>query len=120
MKLYRYYDVQYSAGCDEYDNDLGPGRVGINLIEFEVIRETRCGFWIATKYCFNAPGEKIPRNCQKFVNMNANKKYACKTKEEAKESFIARKRRQIQILSCGIERAKKALIEANFLVINEN
>jgi len=109
MKLYRYYDVQYSAGCDECGNDLGAGRVGVSLMEFDVVSETRCGVWIMTGYWFGAPGEKPPKNCLKFVNMEANKKYACRTKEEAKESFIARKRRQISILSAQIKRAEKAL-----------
>jgi hypothetical protein len=113
MKLYRYYDVQYSAGIDEWDNDLGPGRVGISLMEFEIIKETKCGVWILTGYCFTSPNESIPKEYQKFVNLNANKKYACRTKEEAKESFIARKKRQIRILSAQIERARKALVEAN-------
>jgi len=112
-KLYRYYDVQYSAGCDEYGGDLGPGPVKVHLMEFSIIKETRCGVWILTGYWFGTPEEKPPKEAMRFVNMQANKKYACRTKEEALESFKARKRRQIHILKSQTERAEKALLEAD-------
>jgi hypothetical protein len=42
----------------------------------------------------------------KFVNLNANKKWACNTQNEALESFIAKKARQIRILSNNLARAE--------------
>ncbi len=107
--LYRYYDVQFSAGCDESGNDLGPGRVGVYLQEFPVVKETKCGAWILTAYCFGDVEVSV-KDC-KFVNLKANKKFACLTLEEAKESFIARKKRQVRLLKAQIIRAEKALLE---------
>lgn len=111
MKLYRYYDVQYSAGCDEWGNNIGAGRVGVYLQEFEIVKETKCGVWILTGFWFGSPEETPPKECQKFVNLTARKQFACRTIEDAKESFIARKKRQIKILSAQITRAEKALVE---------
>lgn len=59
-----------------------------------VIRNTAKGFWIDNY------GE------EKFVFENSRKKYACKTIKAAEESFIARKIRQIKILSTQLEIAK--------------
>lgn len=100
-KLYRYYDVQYTD------------HVGVHLMEFDIVKETKCGVWILIGYWLDSPDEKPPKDVTRFVNMQANKKYACRTKEDALESFKARKHRQICILTAQIKRAEKALLEAN-------
>lgn len=120
MKVYRYYDVQYSAGWGECGDSLGPGRVGVHLMEYDVIRKTKCDVWIDIVNYLAAPFEMIPKDCLKFINLQANKKYACLTIEEAKESFIARKRRQIRILSAQILRVDKAIIEINIGDTNDS
>jgi hypothetical protein len=116
-KLYRYYDVQYSAGIDQFDNDLGPGRVGVHLMEFDIIKETKCGVWILYGDWIGSPDEIPSKEFLKFINLEANKQFACRTKEEAKQSFISRKRRQLRILNSQIIRAEKALIVADQLKI---
>lgn len=45
----------------------------------------------------------------RFVLLTANKRYACNTEEEAIESFIARRKRQIQILEGQLRKAKADL-----------
>ena len=72
MKLYR------------YDSINGYGYMKVCLEEYEVERETPCGYWI--------------RGERKWVPKDGKKRYAYPTKEEALESFRARKRRQIGIL----------------------
>jgi hypothetical protein len=45
----------------------------------------------------------------RFILLTAKKKYACRTKEEAKVDFEAKKRRQIWILKIQLDHAQRAL-----------
>lgn len=45
----------------------------------------------------------------RFVLLTARKRWACNTRQEALESFVARKRRQIDILDDKLARARKEL-----------
>lgn len=97
--LYRYEDVQHHPGLDECDLPLpGPGRVSLRLDEYRIKKKTPKGVWIDFDY-----------GKDKFVNLYARKKYACSTKTEALESFLARKAKQISILKYQLIRAEKAL-----------
>ena len=69
----------------------------LNYDKYEIVRETRCGVWIKN-------GRK-----EKFVNLNARKKWACETEKEALEQFKHRKLRQIQILNGQLDFARIAL-----------
>jgi hypothetical protein len=91
-KWYRYEDVQYASQLNEYDEPIGPGRLEVKLREIPVIKHTPKGVWIGYG---NGILEK------KFVLRDSRKRYACPTIEEAKESFIARKKCQV-----GIYRAR--------------
>ncbi|MHC2552431.1 hypothetical protein [Bradyrhizobium elkanii] len=53
--------------------------------------------------------------CGKFVLLTATKKWACETEEQALESFKARKRKQIGILTAQLAYAQRqlALTEPN-------
>jgi hypothetical protein len=53
----------------------------------------------------------------KFVRLTAHKKWACNTEDDALESFKARKRRQIAILSGNLQRAERelALTDPNYI-----
>lgn len=106
MKYFRIENHQVSSGVDEFDNPVGPGRTELYLHSYEVLKETPKGVWI------QAYGTK------KFILQNARKKFACPTIEEAIESFIARKKRQIRILSGQLENAKMAQYYAEHKVIN--
>jgi len=83
--LYRYVDFSGTYG------------VSIMLQKFEVLKQTAKGVWIAY-------GES-----KRFVQFNTRKKFACTTKEEAFDSFKARKKKQVKILKAQLEQAEGAL-----------
>ena len=80
-KMYRYSDT---------------GAV-LHMYTFEVIRTTPRGK-VISEY-----------GKDRFVLNDSRKRFAHETKEDALASFIARKNRQISILSCQLDTAKKAL-----------
>ena len=85
--LYR-YDIKYMySGIRE-----------LKLNEYKIIKRTRCGVWINLDY-----GRK------KFVNLTANKKWACETEEQAKKSFKMRKIRQAEKILSQLGEVKRAL-----------
>ena len=88
--LYRFED--YLCG-DEYSVE-----VKVHLREFEVLRTTPCGAWIEGQY-----GRK------RFVLKDSRKRYAHPTVDEARESFIARKKRQLSIYQARARTAERAL-----------
>lgn len=97
--FYRYYEVRYSLGVDEWGDPLpGVGRIAIELMEIPVIKRTPCGAWIGY-------GEYD----KKFVNLNWNKRYALPTIEEARQSYIARKKREIALMEGRASLARRAL-----------
>lgn len=96
-EFYRYEDTCYAPSVDEFNAPLGKRHVVVALRRYEVLRATPKGAWIDV---WGAP---------KFVLLSARKRFACPTIEEAKASFIARKRRQIRVLSAQLHDAKIAL-----------
>jgi len=95
--LYRYHDSVYAALLDEHDNPDGPGRVVVSLETYKILRTTPKGVWVE---CFGK---------DKFVLLAAQKRFACPTKKEALESLLARKKKQISILSDKIRNAESAM-----------
>jgi hypothetical protein len=91
MEYYRYYEVSTTSGVEVY------------FCTFIVLKKTTKGVWIDNY------GNK------KFVLNDARKKFACPTKGLAKESFIARKKRQIQILNKQLQKAKAALFRIELM-----
>lgn len=82
---YRYWDQLTTNGIYVYRT------------EYIVEKHTSKGVWI------NDFGHR------RFVLNSARKRFAHPTKEEALESFRARKKRQIKILTRQLERARAAL-----------
>ena len=99
MKLYRYEDAVYStvsidvAGGEHY----GTTPVKLECHEFDVISETKCGYWI--DYAFS----------KKWVSRKSKKRFAYPSKQAAIESLIIRKKVQFRILSHRVSRAQDAL-----------
>jgi hypothetical protein len=89
----RRYSVIIDADADRF----GVSGPGLELFYFNILRLTPCGAWI------DVWGEA------RFVLLTANKKWACKTTDEALGSLAARKRRQVQILSRRLQEAKEDL-----------
>lgn len=86
--------MEYLYRCYSYATN---GEMRISIERFDITKRTKCGVWIDN------------HGAKKFINQNARKQWACKTKEEAKESFILRKESQIKILSGQLYNAKLAL-----------
>jgi hypothetical protein len=95
--LYRYVDRMYASSIDEFDNPSGPPSVGVTLKKYLIIRRTPKGAWIDDY------------GLERFVLLTAHKKFACETPEEALQSFIARKERQLLILGNKTKIAQLAL-----------
>jgi hypothetical protein len=101
---YRYEDQEISTGYfDEYENHH-PSEyksAAIHLRVFIVEKETPCGVWLAYE-----SGLSLNR----WVSKTSRKKYAFPTKEEAWDSFIARKTKQRRLLFAQLQRVE-ALLE---------
>ena len=99
---YRYEDIRYAPPLDEFDMPIGGGSVGIMLREYRVVKATPRGVWLEHDNWLFDPEPK-------FVLQDSRKRFACPTIIEAKESFIARKNKQIRILAEQLSNAKDAL-----------
>lgn len=99
-RFYRYEDYREGAGYVDICGDfiMTGTNVKLALRSYPVLRTTAKGVWIDMAW----EGEK-------FILLRARKKFACATKEEALESFLARKERQVSILSRQLKNAQKAL-----------
>ena len=96
--LWRYIDTDIS-----YEGQWPPNIV-IDPIKYDVKKTTPKGVWIYAGLD------------KKFVLLSARKKFAHPTKEEALDSFIARKKRQMSIVRYQFTRAEIALRKARDLI----
>lgn len=80
------------------------------LIEFRTLKETPCGFWIYQISDW--------RNNKRWVSKTSRKRYAYPTVEEALDSYLIRKRKQIGYAEDTIERAND-MIQAIMDAIRE-
>jgi hypothetical protein len=88
--LWRCEAQRYSVVIDPDADRYGVTPPRLEMCWWQVNRRTPQGAWIGGK----------------FVLLTATKRWACPTEEEALESFIARKRKQIRILSTQLRRAE--------------
>lgn len=88
---YRAHGLRYAPPLDEFDHPVGKGTCDVYIYEFRLIKTTEKGVWLDV---FDRP---------RFVRTDARKKFACPSKVEALESFIARKHRQKTILRSQLE-----------------
>ena len=89
---YRYEDYLSADDWGSY--------VNVRLRTFEVIKETPKGVWLRL-YEFT--------NMKRFVRNDSRKKFACPTREQALESFLARKTKQAKILKAQLRRVEEAI-----------
>lgn len=94
--LYRYEDLHYADHL----------HVQVILREFLITKITPRGAWVDN---YGTP---------RFVLSGAYKRFACPTKKEAIESFIARKKRQVRILTAQCEIAQKSLLVAERMSVH--
>jgi len=76
------------------------GNTSFYISKFKAIRETPCGYWV------REPGWAKK---ERWVSKTSCKRYAYPTKAEAKTAFIARRKRQLQIIAYQHTRTKAAL-----------
>jgi hypothetical protein len=91
---YRYEDRLYSSGVDEFEFPLDTPILQVKLRRYRVRKLTPCGARLENG---------------RFVLRSAKKRWATPTVKEAEESFVARKNRQINILSNRLKHAREAL-----------
>lgn len=113
-KLYRYEDVHYSRGVDEYDDPLPGGHICVELREYPILKRTPKGVWISECWRWGSPlkfaaDETRQDRGERFILLSARKKFAAETKEQALEDYKARKRAQIRILKAKMRAAESAL-----------
>jgi hypothetical protein len=103
---YRYEEAGIVNGDPNDDpHDVRPVTMLVNLRKFRVLRRTReCIFLDDGSFDVHRMKRKGKR-----VLVNAKKKWACPTPEEALESFIRRKLRQVELLEYQLEKARRAL-----------
>ena len=93
---YRYVDW-VSVSLDGHTHT-----VHITCHEYRVVKHTPKGVWLYT-------GDLNAHMGKRWCRRDAYKQFACPTKEEALDSFIARKERQIRILKRQTRDAEDAL-----------
>lgn len=95
---YRYSDRLHGS-ANEYDEIVWTD-VYLSLEEHTVCKVTPKGVWVT---------DGLDR---KFILLTANKQFAAPTKEEALNSLLARKKRQIRILESQLKHARRASVVA--------
>lgn len=95
---YRFTDFQTAPSVDEWDNIVGKGGVNIRLHEYKVAKITPKGVQLDLGW-----GDK------RFVLRDARKRFACPTLEEAKVSFLARKKRQLGIYEARADIVRRVI-----------
>jgi len=93
--FYRYEDILL-----DWNYNLNQANVKIVKYEFNLIRETACGYWI------DRP--QWNKN-ESWISKTSRKRFAYPTKHEAMLNFKYRKQRQIKLLEGNLSRAKAAL-----------
>jgi hypothetical protein len=113
MNFYRYQIEQHSHGGYDMDGNYVfsnfPPIITLNLIIYDLIKETPKGYWISQWKWFVT---------KKWVSKTSKKRYAYPTKEEALTNFIKRSEIRAKILKAQLNACKEGLNLANKL--NEN
>lgn len=102
MNLYRYDTYRQCTSTDESMERCLASKAVVYCSEFEVIKETPKGYWINTGF-----NQLLSPN--KWVSKTSRKRFAHLSKDNAWESFIARKKRQVQILQAQLANAQECL-----------
>jgi len=90
----------------EVNSQWAEERLAISTIEFVVVRITPKGCWIVPEYWLGRRNEK---EMEKFVLEGRGARHAYPTRELARESFIARKHKEIMYTKRQHDRAVRYL-----------
>lgn len=105
MEFYRYEITEHSnvSFDDSYYESRSlrlPPIVKLNLIVYDLLKETNKGYWI---------GDKDFQNHKIWVSKTSKKRFAYPTKEEALTNFIKRTEKRVDILKNQINSCKWGL-----------
>lgn len=106
---WRFEDRRYAA-ADEF-GDYSHSYTQIEFHAYLIHHRTKCGMWLMrtgnhdTLYFGDTGGNKPDR----FVNLQANKKWAVDSVQGAIDSFVARKKRQARIYKARVSAARHAI-----------
>ena len=89
----------------------------VYLVEYNVVRETRAGKWIAQGIIPLIPDYTFT---EKFVKNCGKKRFAYETKEAALTGFIKRTERHIMLTQGNLDLAKQAVLSAQVMMERNN
>ena len=94
--------------------------IGVKIEEgvYELVKETPRGYWIVFEGCHGLAWDKNGKINYKYCHWTSKygkKRFAYPDRNQAFESFLARKKRQIQILQSQLEFTELALQKAENL-----
>jgi hypothetical protein len=102
-----------------YENNQDHTGTKITEYKFFLLRETKCGYWICPDYMFSYT-EPDHERMKKWISKTTRKRYAYPTKEEAKNSFIARKKMECLLLMHRLKCSKNSLRQLDIEPPKEN
>jgi len=95
MKFYR-FEIRYQ---NEYNG------ASLATVEFKLLRETLCGYWIVPTWALDRYDEKL----KKWIPKKSLSRYAYPTKDEALKHYVYRTKKRKQILKHQIQLCEAGL-----------
>lgn len=111
MKFYRYEN--FRSGSYDEELDINSSSTRPVLIQFSLLRETNCGYWIVRGNSNFLDGQK------RWIPKKSKKRYAYPTIDEAKNNYILRCKKRKAILQSQIDHVNQGLSIIDY-VHNEN
>jgi len=96
-------EIYYREVNAQWSDDI----LAISVEEFTVVRRTPKGRWVVHSYWYNRGN--YPKHMEKFILDVEGERWAYLTREEARASFIIRKKREIQHAAAKHDRAVRYL-----------
>jgi len=101
--MYRYNNCYSTVYCDEY----------------AVLKETRCGYWIAPLTRYTAIEDFVEEERKRYMSKTAKNRYARERKVDAICDFIKRKQHQLEHLRNEADAILVAVREARSILHND-
>lgn len=104
---WRFEDRRYSAS-DEY-GDHSHSYTQIEFHAYLIHHRTKCGIWLLDTDNAFGTFKTMQLKPDRFINLQANKKWAVDSVQGAIDSFVARKERQARIYEGRAQLARQAI-----------
>lgn len=107
---YRYVDVFYAPPVDEFGRHMGDGAVGIHMQKFIVDKVTPKGVQLIPDFLQHRDADdEVRKESRRFVRTDATKMYANPTPYSARESYLARKKKQKRIFEARLRKVQELI-----------